>query len=694
MRISAIMETLSFEERLVHDDKEIEKRNKWERVIAILVLSIITMVYSGLVCSKYFPITEGWFQDYARYISQGQFIYRDFYCPVPPGYIWITTLLCNLTNYSFLALRIYGILERVALLIIVYLLLSRVYSDKITFFSLLVGSVIYSSTNTDLFYGYYQTSLLFAMVTLYFSVKMYETIEHSRRYAILYGVFSGITFCIKQNTGAFFAILIGLGYIFLMRKIDLKKAIINIIWGFLAALAVLIFLILVLAFNNAFFPFLEQVIGGTSAKGNIFSVFTSFIPRMITPISCGVFLFFCVLAVVYIASYFIIIKAEKKEKVCSAAFKYLVGTVLLCLILYGTYIFCLEPLHIGEFLSTRSLIVQIGMVVSTLVLLILISLLVNRTIIVKKFNFNYVVYMLFFCYFTAFFLYFSFRQNIFADWAYCRDLRQQLIYGLFFFNFLILVLRLMFIKGKVSVKALLYIASFSLMYIHGMSYIVEDHGTLLLFSLIIADLLSYKVIFNWLKNAVILIFGIFTILTICVQKNNFTYNWWGVNTLASSYEAVYEYTDPLLVGITGDEAQTQVLNEIYELIQTNKRDGDTMYTFPHINYFNVMANLNSPTFCKVHYFDVCSDEQAILDANTLQQKLPTFIVWQEFTENEWATHEAIFRGGNLSGQRQLRDVVDKYTKNGTYILLGVFEFNYADPIYIWGLEDGRDWIID
>ena len=126
MRISAIMETLSFEERLVHDDKEIEKRNKWERVIAILVLSIITMVYSGLVCSKYFPITEGWFQDYARYISQGQFIYRDFYCPVPPGYIWITTLLCNLTNYSFLALRIYGILERVALLIIVYLLLSRV----------------------------------------------------------------------------------------------------------------------------------------------------------------------------------------------------------------------------------------------------------------------------------------------------------------------------------------------------------------------------------------------------------------------------------------------------------------------------------------------------------------------------------------------------------------------------------------
>lgn len=164
--------------------------------------------------------------------------------------------------------------------------------------------------------------------------------------------------------------------------------------------------------------------------------------------------------------------------------------------------------------------------------------------------------------------------------------------------------------------------------------------------------------------------------------------------MASSYEAVYEYTDPLLVGITGDEAQTQVLNEIYELIQTNKRDGDTMYTFPHINYFNVMANLNSPTFCKVHYFDVCSDEQAILDANTLQQKLPTFIVWQEFTENEWATHEAIFRGGNLSGQRQLRDVVDKYTKNGTYILLGVFEFNYADPIYIWGLEDGRDWIID
>lgn len=167
-----------------NNNEERKEQSRWEKVIAIITLSVLTVVFSLLLYDKYFPITEGWFHDYARYISQGEFIYRDFYCPVPPGLIWLTTLLCKLTDYSFLALRMYGIIERVFLLIIVFLLLSRVYSNKITFFSLLVGSVIYSSTNTDVFYGYYQTSLLFAMITLYFSVRMYESEEHSRFYAV------------------------------------------------------------------------------------------------------------------------------------------------------------------------------------------------------------------------------------------------------------------------------------------------------------------------------------------------------------------------------------------------------------------------------------------------------------------------------------------------------------------------------
>lgn len=673
-----------------NNNEERKEQSRWEKVIAIITLSVLTVVFSLLLYDKYFPITEGWFHDYARYISQGEFIYRDFYCPVPPGLIWLTTLLCKLTDYSFLALRMYGIIERVFLLIIVFLLLSRVYSNKITFFSLLVGSVIYSSTNTDVFYGYYQTSLLFAMITLYFSVRMYESEEHSRFYAVLYGVFAGITFCMKQNTGAFFAIFIGIGYMLLMREIDFKKSVVNVFCGFLSAMAVLMCLAAFLAVNGALVPFFEQVIGGVSAKGSLINVFTGFVRRMAMSQSRNVLVFSIIIAVFYIANYYV--KKREDSTGLFSILKYSIALLFYCFAFYILLQYWLKPIHIAEYLSTRTTRIAIGMVVSTLCLLIVSAFLLNKTVIVRGINLNYVVYLVNFFYFLGFFIYFSLLENWSTDWATCRQLRQYLIYGLFYFNFIIVAFRLVCVKKEIDIKAMLYTASFAFMYIHGMSYIVEDHGTLLLFSLIIGDLLSHETVLNWLKNALVVAFGTFTILTICVQKHNFTYNWWGVNTLAPTYASSFTYSDPLLDGITGDEAQTTVLNSIYELIQNNKKDGDTMYTFPHINYFNVMSGLNSPTFGKVHYFDVCSDDCATSDALILENNLPQFIIWQEFTENEWATHEAIFRGGNLSGQREIRKVVDKYTQNGTYRLLGVFQFNEADPIYIWGLEDGRDWI--
>ncbi len=88
-------------------DNGIETRSRMEKYCAIFLLAVITIIYSYFLYDKYYPITEGWFQDYARYIRQGQVIYRDFYCPVPPLYIWMTTLLCKITSYSTIKLRFY-----------------------------------------------------------------------------------------------------------------------------------------------------------------------------------------------------------------------------------------------------------------------------------------------------------------------------------------------------------------------------------------------------------------------------------------------------------------------------------------------------------------------------------------------------------------------------------------------------------
>ncbi len=676
----------------VRQDKKGQKTNMKEKIIAMIALVVITIVFSGLICNKYFPITEGWFQDYARYILQGKFIYRDFYCPVPPGYIWLSTLICRCTNYSFLALRIYGIIERILLILIVFELLSKVYSYKVTFFAVLVGSVIYSSTNTDLFYGYYQSSLLCAMIMLYFGVRMYESTNNSRKYAILYGLFAGITFCMKQNTGAFFAVFIGLGYILLMRKIDLKKSIFNVFCGFLTAMSVLAILAIVLAANKALIPFVEQVICGTSSKGSLISIFTAGIFRMIYRKSGYVF----ISALVLIFVLWLDSILQKKEKIGNyySLLGHEISAAFWGAAFFVAYFKWFKLFYTADFLKTRASWVAIGMIISSIVFLAVFLALADRTITFKGVNLNILFYVASMCYFVAFFIYFFYRENIYTDWKAYIQCRQYLMHGLFFINLIIVLYRLILVRKTIDIRAMLYLASLSLMYIHGMSYILEEHGTLLMFSMLIADLLSNKTTLNWIKNIIVALFGVFTVLSICVQKNNYTYNWWGVNTLESSYKAVYSYDDPKLQGIKGDQAQTEALNSIYKLINDNKRENDTMYTFPHINYFNVMADLNSPAFCKVHYFDVCSDKQAISDAKQLEEDLPTFIIWQELSKSDWVTHEEIFRNGNPSGQRKLREFVYKKAKNGTYKLIGKYQFNQSSTIYVWGLDDGREWKIE
>lgn len=669
---------------------ETEKDCKYEKLISWFVVMFVTVFFCILLIDKFFPITEGWFQDYARYINKGEFIYRDFYCPVPPGYIWITSFICKLTNYSFLALRVFGIIERLALLSIIYVIASKIYDCKIVAFSLVIASAIYASTNTDIFYGYYQSALLFSILTLYFCIRMYETYDSEKNiYPILYGFSAGLTFCMKQNTGAFFAVFIGLGYIFLTRKQNIKKSVINIAIAFGSAMAVIGLMLIYLAANGALIPFFEQVIGGTSAKGNIISIFTAFIPRMINEDSKKLFLIcICIFICINIGKQ----KFKNDTNLNILASKKSIYILIWTVIGFVFYQYFIKPFHLldlfGAMIRAKYFFAFILVFFA-----ITFCILLNKNYTLKKINLNYLYYISLAITICSILLYTNINKNEFADYQLMRTNRAYLIYALFFFN-IFYVLYLIFMQEKIhnviyGTKIILFIASFSLMYIHGMSYIVEDHGTLILFTLIIAELLSSNVIYNKLKDLSIWVICMFMLVTIVVQRNNYTYNWWGVNTLPDSYSAKYEYKDPKLKGIKGDLQQTTVLNEIYAVIERYKKEDDTMYTFPHINYFNVMSDLDSPTFAKVHYFDVCSDTRAQEDASILEKDMPSFIIWQDFTESEWATHEAIFRNGKLCGQRAIQEWYIKNTSNGKYKLLGCFNLPDADPIYVWVINDGR-----
>ena len=68
------------------------------KIIELIPFLLTYSVFNILLINKFFPVTEGWFQDYARYMHQEFFPYRDFYIPVPPGFIYLTDFLYSVWN--------------------------------------------------------------------------------------------------------------------------------------------------------------------------------------------------------------------------------------------------------------------------------------------------------------------------------------------------------------------------------------------------------------------------------------------------------------------------------------------------------------------------------------------------------------------------------------------------------------------
>ena len=645
------------------------------------MLLSLYFIFNILLVNKFFPVTEGWFQDYSRYILNGEFIYRDFYVPVPIGFVYLTSFLNYFFNDKFILFRLYGIAERLLLIYMLWRIFSKIYSPQKVFIALLTASIIYISNIQDVFFGYYQSSLLFSVFALFFVVKMIENVEDRKvyYYSMAFGMTSALSFSFKQTIGGLLPVVLGLVFVILTFDKNKKKAIISGFISLTSALIVLGVIGIYLYYNNALDSFFNQIFIGAQSKGSMSNIFFAFIPRMISRRSIIIFL--C------IASYWIALKSCYSNN--SIAKKISLGLIVIIPLLFLFYAFILQ--------INISLISNIGWKTK---MVFSIGLLVTMFIFNRTINTDGVKYNLIYSFsLSLYFLIICFYTNThivdFTNFMNVRASRQDIIYALFFWNGIWclkeLYLSLQTHRNDNAIKTIIIMTSFMLMYTHGLSYIVEDHGTLLLFTLIICEILSFNVPLPVIKNCSICLFCFLTIFNIAVQRNNFPYHWWGVNALPPVQKSQYWYDDPKLVGFKGEYNYVKTMNYIYNLIKKNKKYGDSMYTFPHINYFNVMSNMNSPTFAKVHYFDVCPESVVKQDVAILKKEKPTFIIYMKFNESEWKIHEKAFRNGNKSGQRDIEQFVSESLHNGSYIKLGIFILAHSDPIYILGRNDGRNW---
>lgn len=579
-----------------------------------LCVVVITTVYTAIVFNRFMPPQEGWFNAFSRRILGGQMPYRDFYLFLQPIYPYIMAALNAVFGFDFIVFRGYGIFERIFLVSMVYLICRRMFKPWISAVATIAGLALYSSFNADVIYSYYQLSLAFVLLSLWLLLKHFDEEKPSKKlgYIALAGVSCSLSFMVKQTLGLAFPFVAVTLIVLKSAKTkgssgQLGKTLAVFAAGYTSMIA--LFSVFFLS-TNSFDEYISQVYLGTSSKGSLANILFGSMNIILKnhldwTIMFSVLLVAC--AIVYIAT----TRFAQRRKRCSVAQQ-----------------------------QNEDRYMWISLILLSLLTLVL-----------------------------PYFFLSSFEKTDLAG-AGLFDLKRSLVYALF----IVSVVLGMFYLHRTLFKSTSYIpelavagTSFTIMYVHGFSGVIEEHSTILIFAFVIGFALSYEGIMNAAKKAAVILFVSVIMLVCSVQRMTWPYEWWGWRE-PSIRMATTTVEIPTMSGLYMSESTAMMYQTIYDTLKGQIGSNEYVYTFPHIKVFENMFGTIPETFADVHYWDVCPDATAIADSKVLSANPPKAIVYMDLPEEAWLVHERLFRDGARSGQREIERFIDEGIQSGQYIV--------------------------
>jgi hypothetical protein len=186
---------------LIGRHQPVPKLSRSDVVFACLCL-LPTITLFLLTFDRFLPVQDGWFHYYGKLQEQHEVPYRDFYYFSQPIPLLMSRFLVWLSP-QIIYFRVSGIIERCLLGVIVYLFLRRRFTPGAAFFGTSIAMLMYQANYADVFYSYYQTCLLFFMLSQYCCVAALDNSPRSFNWLLGSGVFSALAFFTKQSSGAF-----------------------------------------------------------------------------------------------------------------------------------------------------------------------------------------------------------------------------------------------------------------------------------------------------------------------------------------------------------------------------------------------------------------------------------------------------------------------------------------------------------
>ena len=141
----------------------IDDNNRCKTIYGILLVLFI-IAFNCIWLNKAYPMAEGWAEIYSGLLDNGKIPYKDFYYYLPPLNLLIDYIIWKLSFGFIVIYRLWRLLERIAIIGIIYKIL---INNMKPFYALLVsllGCFIGSGCCYDLCGDYNQTEVLTALL--------------------------------------------------------------------------------------------------------------------------------------------------------------------------------------------------------------------------------------------------------------------------------------------------------------------------------------------------------------------------------------------------------------------------------------------------------------------------------------------------------------------------------------------------
>ena len=222
-------------------------------------------------------------------MRDGRMPYRDFYFFTQPLSLWISRAILAFGD-SMVYFRLYGVIERIAIGGLLYLILRRSFSTAATVCGVLAGSFLFVTYSSDAFFSYLYTTLLFILLSSACLQQAWTKHGVARIIWMSATGFAAIwAFFSKQSSGLLAAFAIGV--VILLAARSIREAVRDscaYVAGCIAGSAP--FLLWLIA-HSAFAPYLDQVFrGAKDSKGSFSTILFGFFTRELDPFAIVLYL--------------------------------------------------------------------------------------------------------------------------------------------------------------------------------------------------------------------------------------------------------------------------------------------------------------------------------------------------------------------------------------------------------------------